>query len=354
MLRLMVSVPRVLGLAAVCVGALSASVRGQAGTSFPLTVSSVTVVGEDQEFGSIVSAKVGANGNVYAVDHVNARVMAFSSDGRLLWRAGRKGRGPGEYQIPYRIDVAPNGDLSVFDLGIGEVTTLTAAGQFVRRVRLPFSFRQVDALAHLANGDLVVSGYSIATDEVSAHALHRFRTAAGRLVHVSSFGPLPAARDRAVLPYWTPGPIALARNGDLLYLLRLPYEIHRYDAAGRERSVLRPRVPLRAVPDDFVRIERTARGTAVSSTETDLEHPGAMAEVGDGWIVASRVGRRGTQWDLFDPRGRVVGSRAVPAEWGAMAGYDRSRGFLWLIGEHDDVPVLLRLRVSPPPTARGR
>jgi hypothetical protein len=350
----MTNMVRILGFTAAWTAALSLPSRGQTTIPFPLVVTSVTVVGEDQEFGSIVSARVGANGNVYAIDHVNARVIAFSPEGRLLWKTGRKGRGPGEYQIPYRIDVAPNGELSVFDLGMGDVTTLTSAGRFVRRVQLPFSFRQVDALARLSNGDLVVSGYSAANDLVSQHGLHRFRTVRGQLVHVSSFGPLPAVRDRAVLPYWTPGPIALAPNGDLLYLLRLPYEIHRYDAMGHERSVLRPRMPLRAAPDDFVRIERTARGTAVSSAETDLEHPGAMAEVGDGWIVASRVGRRGTQWDLFDPRGRVVGSRAVPPEWGAMAGYDPVRGFLWLIGEHDDAPVLLRLRVSPPPAARGR
>jgi hypothetical protein len=317
----------------------------QASAPFPLSINSVTVVGAEQEFGSIVAAKVGANGNVYVADHVNATVTAFSPAGRVLWKVGRKGRGPGEFQIPYRMDVGLGGEVSVFDLGTGEVTTLSPEGRFIRRVRLPFSFRQLDGIVGRGNGELIVSGYSTANDRVSRRGLHRFRMVAGQLVHVSSFGPLPSARDRAVLAYWATGPVALARNGDILYLLRLPYEIHRYDPAGRERAVLRPRVPLRAVPDDFVRIERTARGTETSSPEPNLEHPGAMAELGGGWIVASRVGPR-TQWDIFDPGGRVIASRAVPAEWGALIGYDRERSVLWVTGEHDGAPVLLQLRVS--------
>ena len=330
MVRPMMSASRILVFAAVCVARMSAPARGQAGAPFPLTVSSVTIVGEEQEFGSIVAAKLGANGNVYALDHMNARVTAFSPEGRMLWSIGRKGHGPGEFQLPYRLDVAPNGQIVVFDFATGEVTTLAPTGRFLRRANLPFSFRQVDNLVVLPNGDLIISGYSLANDQASVHGLHRFRMVEGRLVHVLSFGPLPSARDRAVLPFWGAGPVVRDHNGDILYMPRLPYEIHRYAPAGQERSTVRPRTPLRAVPDDFVRIEHTARGTQTSRREPDLERPGGLITLGNGWILASRVGLHATQWDLFDPTGRIAGTRSIPSGWEALVGYDRARNVLWL------------------------
>jgi hypothetical protein len=346
---------RLVGVVAVSLVWLSSPASAQADTAFPLSISAVTPVGEEEDFGTIIAAKVGANGTVYVVDHTNATVRAFSPEGRLLWKTGRKGRGPGEFELPYRIEVAPTGEILVYDFGTGEVTSLSDAGRFLRRARLPFSFRQVDNLVVLRNGDLIVSGYTVSNDRATSHALHRFRMLGDQWQYVGSFAPLPPVRDREVLPHWGPGTISRARNGDILYLLRLPYEIHRYDPAGRERSVFRPRVPLRAMPDDFVRIEHTARGTEISSAQPDLEHPGSMTELGSGWIVASRIGRQSTRWDLFSPSGQVVGSRAIPDGWGALLGYDSARSILWLAGEHDGAPVLLQVRVSTTqPTRNSR
>ncbi|HEV7591099.1 MAG TPA: 6-bladed beta-propeller [Longimicrobium sp.] len=284
---------------------------------------------------------------MYVLDHMNFRVTAFSPDGRVLWKVGRAGRGPGEFQLPYRLDVAPNGNIVVFDFGASEVTTLSPSGTFVGRVRLPFSFRQVDNLVALANGDLLISGFTTANDRVTQFGIHRFRVRGEQLEHIASFGPLPNARDREVLAHWGAGNVVRTSAGDLLYLLRLPYEVHRYDSGGRERAVYRPRTPLRAVPDDFVRIERTARGTAVSSAQPRLERLGSVLEVANRWVVASRIGPAGTTWDLFDVSGRLVASRAIPREWGALLGYDRARNVLWLAGTQDDAPVLLRLVVVP-------
>lgn len=108
---------RVSALAATVLVLRAETATAQRSVPFPLTVTAVAVVGEEQDFGTIIAAKVGANGNVFALDHMNARLTAFSPDGRVLWRAGRSGRGPGEFQLPYRLDVAPNGEIFVYDLG---------------------------------------------------------------------------------------------------------------------------------------------------------------------------------------------------------------------------------------------
>lgn len=333
---------------------------GQTAAPFPVSIASVAAVGEGEEFGSIIAAKVGANGNVYALDHINARVTAFSPEGRVLWRAGRMGRGPGEFQLPYRLDVAPNGEIVVYDFGMNEVTTLSPAGRFVRRLRLPFMFRAVDNLVALADGELLISGYSAANERVSRFGIHRFRPRGTEMEYVSSFGPLPGARDREVLAHWGAGPIMRGSGCDLLYLRRLPYEIHRYNAAGRERATIRPPVPIRGLPDDFVRIERNmGGGTAISSESPNIDRPGSLVELSPGWVLVTRLNPRKNHWDLFNPAGRLIASRATPAEWSGLIGYDPVRRLIWLIGTHGDAPVLLRLTLpaagaDPRPRTRGR
>src|ERR1051325_12021344 len=101
------------------------------GASFPLNIVASATFGEEAEFGSITAGTVGPTGNVYVVDHFKCSVVAFSPAGRMLWKVGRKGRGPGEYQIPYRITTTPSGTLLVFDLGTRDVTTLSQEGRFV-------------------------------------------------------------------------------------------------------------------------------------------------------------------------------------------------------------------------------
>jgi hypothetical protein len=243
-----------------------------------LSTGPVMVVGESEAFGTLIAAKVGVNGNVYALDQMNARLTAFSPDGHVLWRAGRAGRGPGEFQLAYRLDVAPNGDIVVYDFGTSELTTFSSAGRFVKRSRLPFSFRQLDNLVVLANGEVLISGFTAANERASRYGIHRFRPRGTDMEYVSSFAPLPAARDREVLAHWGAGNIVRGRNDDILYLLRLPYEIHRYNATGRERATVRPPTPVRGVPDDFVKIERTPQGTRISSAAPNVDRPGSILE----------------------------------------------------------------------------
>ena len=98
-------------LAAAVLTVSPATVESQAASAFPLRVEAVSVFGAEAALGSVIAGRLAPSGNVYVVDHVNAQIAAFSPEGRLLWKRGRKGDGPGEFQLPYRLDVRPNGVL---------------------------------------------------------------------------------------------------------------------------------------------------------------------------------------------------------------------------------------------------
>jgi hypothetical protein len=289
------------------------------------------------------------------VDHLNCAIVAFSPAGRMLWKVGRKGRGPGEYQIPYRIAATPTGALLVFDLATRDVTTLSQDGRFVSRSNLPLNLPYVDDIV-VSGSDLFVSGYSPTSNQTRRHGVHRFRTAGGRLVYAGSFAPLPTVRDTAILRYWGAGDITRASNGDLLFALAFPYTIYRFDPTGRQGVVAHPPFRVRGTPDDAIRIERDGAGTSVSNTEV-VDRPNTIVEIANGWTLVSRVTSRDSHWDLFTATGGFAGSRAFPREWGAAVAFDRARNLLWMVGTHDDAPVLVRVQVAlgaSTPSRRGR
>lgn len=325
---------------ALCVSPVMAQAGGR---GFPLQVASTTVVGEEAGFASIVAATVSPTGVVYVVDYMNCTVSAFSPEGRMLWRVGRKGQGPGEYQLPYRVASAPDGSVLIFDLATNDVTTLSRDGRFLGRVRLPFKFPYVDDMVATAS-ELLISGYT-PTGQARSHGIHRFRRNATGLAYAGSFAPLPTVRDTAIRRYWGAGDISRAGNVDLLYALNLPYLIYRYDGAGRQKAMIRPPIRVRGTPDDAVRIERNGRQTAISPGE-EVDRPSTVIEVIGGRLLVSRITPRGSHWDAFASSGAYVGSREFPKDWGAAVGFDFARNILWMVGTRDDAPVLMRVQIT--------
>lgn len=65
------------------------------------------------------STQVVADGRerVYVLDDVDNAVLAFAPDGRLIWKRGRSGGGPGEWVRPSFLRVEPSGTIQVTDQG---------------------------------------------------------------------------------------------------------------------------------------------------------------------------------------------------------------------------------------------
>lgn len=335
---------------ALCVSPVMAQAGGR---GFPLQVASTTVVGEEAGLVEITAAAIGPSGTVYVVDHVAFTVSAFSPEGRMLWRVGRKGQGPGEYTFPYRVAAAPDGTVLVFDLGRNDVTRLSSEGRFIDRASIPLRFPVTEDMIATA-GEVLISGYTSTQGTGRQHGIHRFRRRGADLLHAGSFGPLPTVRDTAILRYWGAGDISRAANGDLLFALALPYVVYRFDSTGRQKMAARPTFRVRGTPDDVVKIERQGREARISNTRADVDRPWTIVEVTNGMILVTRLKSQVRHWDLFTAAGAFVGSREYPADWGVAVGFDRIRNLLWMVATHDDAPVLVRLQLAGAPTPSRR
>jgi hypothetical protein len=333
-------------------GALSSIGGSASAQTLPISFGQEQVVGRDAGIASLMMARVAPDGSVYVVDDVSARVVAFDADGRQRWTLGRRGRGPGEFQTPYRLDVRRDGTVFVYDAATGEVTSITPEGRFLERYRLPFAFSQANNLVAL-DDVLLISGTT--TDPAgSGRAIHRFRLDGNDLRHDGSFGLLPVVRDPMVLQQWGAGSLVRGSTGSIWYTRRLPYEVYRFDVSGRQRALVRAPFRTRGTPDDAIRIERSTRSTTFVNTGAYVEIPGPAWELPGGLLLVSRIRPGERYWDVFSVSGRFRGSHRLPAAWESIAGYDAQRNVLWVTGMQDDIPVLYRVPVtlSPQPARR--
>jgi len=125
-----------------------------------LTLGTRGVPGSDAgHFDGPTDVAIGADGSVYVSDgYGNNRVVQFSSEGRYIREWGRKGNGPGEFNLPHSIAVDSVGRLYVADRGNARVQVFDSAGRFLREWRdstlgRPWAVRVAsDGLVYLVDG----------------------------------------------------------------------------------------------------------------------------------------------------------------------------------------------------------
>ena len=102
-----------------------------------LTLGEARVPGTDRtRFNLPTDVAVLPDGSFYVSDgYGNARVMKFSATGEYQFEWGRKGTGPGEFDLPHAIDVDQRGRVYVADRSNARVQVFDRAGNFLAQWR---------------------------------------------------------------------------------------------------------------------------------------------------------------------------------------------------------------------------
>lgn len=124
-----------------------------------LVVGEARVPGADQtHFNKPTDVAVLPDGSFYVSDgYGNARVVKFSAAGEYQFEWGRRGTGPGEFDLPHAVDTDARGHVYVADRSNARVQVFDGAGKFLTEWRSaelgrPFS------IAVSGNGAVVVDG----------------------------------------------------------------------------------------------------------------------------------------------------------------------------------------------------
>lgn len=312
--------------------------------AFPLRFTPRTVIGADAFLERPIGAAIAPDGGLIISDLGSKKILKFRGDGTLQWRVGGAGSGPGEYIAPSRVVAMFDGTVLVYDVGRPQLTRLNADGAYRDMVELNVGFLIVDNIVGLSGGEVAVSGIAKAgAGADTAAAIHVFDA---NLRHVRSFGPLPIMKNPSLMPYWGAGGLSVGPSGELVFTRRHPYEIYRYTVDGRLLSTVRSTLPLSGSPDDAF-ATRTSGGTTTMSAPIGITLTRKAYVLADGRVLSGRItGTTGTL-DLFSASGAELATRqGLPEGWLQIAAYDPLRGMIWVFGEVNDVPVLLRLAVQ--------
>jgi hypothetical protein len=94
---------------------------------------------------SPMGVKTAENGDIYILDWADVNIRVYDKDGRFLRTVGRKGQGPGDFNIPCYFCLLPDGTLCILDSANQKLSVLDGQGRFLRGFPLAGYCREVEA-----------------------------------------------------------------------------------------------------------------------------------------------------------------------------------------------------------------
>ncbi len=80
--------------------------------------------------------KVAENGTIYILDWGDVNIKVYDRFGKFLRTIGRKGQGPGEFDVPVYFDLSSDGKIYIMDSRLLRVAILDTLGKFISGFRL--------------------------------------------------------------------------------------------------------------------------------------------------------------------------------------------------------------------------
>lgn len=339
-----------------------------------VTVGSEGSLGEPapDEFGRITAVSTDGSGALWVADDLGHDIRVFDTDGALVRRIGREGQGPGEFLSIYSL--AWVGDvLLVLDLGNGRVVELSGSGEWLGTRPAPGSVGGRPAtLRFYAVTDTTVFQWSLKPEDGRATPVwveHRPDGVAGEWPQLALAPPAPTV-------------MRCEASGSRTYF-DVPFggRLVQHPAGARMTYVAwtpEYRIALLNPDGDTVRIvERDRSRVGVSDAEWALasaDHTEFMREWPEARCQPSELGRPatkpamknllvdtsgrlwvevytdgGTEWEVFDSRGFLVGTMPGFAYLDRVAPSIRGNLLAWV--EADSLGVE-RVRVARLSTAQ--
>lgn len=341
---------QVVGLVVFCLpqGTVSAQQNLQ------LSLGRPEVLAPEHVFASFDAAALSADGALFILDGMELKLLKLSPEGTVIWSVGRRGKGPGEFQSPYRVTGSWDGGALVLDRSLNQIVLFSPSGAYVAAHRLPFAFLQVDGLAQLQDGRIAIAGMTRWGGRAAEHSIHVFSDS---LRYLYSFGPLAQAAAVESIGMVGSGGITVDDDGTILLTLKRPYEIYRYEPTGKLLGMLAVPIQFDLGLDDIFQVinheGRSIRTVTAKAREVLLPLPARWLPSHELYL-AGRQKYYHTEFDLIGSNGALLSTVPAPRDVVGLLAVDTRRSLLYCEMLRNEEPVLVKVPYSIHKPRRGQ
>lgn len=173
-----------------------------------LEISVGDVPDPSRDFCGATDVAFARNGHVYVSDgYCNGRVLEYDADGKKVRQWGRRGTGPGEFNLAHAIAISPQGNVYVADRGNGRLQWFDPQGKFLGELKYGgelynVTFNQAGDLyvsTHVKGVPLDTEFNMVKIDPVSGKMLGRFEVRSHQLSAAPDGTLLPGTRSGELL-----------------------------------------------------------------------------------------------------------------------------------------------------------
>ncbi len=243
--------------------------------------------------------------NLYVLDSGNHRLLKFDREGDFIWKRGRKGQGPGEFQYPFRVAVSPSKEIAVIDSGL--IHFFSSEGDYQRSIKFG---RSLQNLQFMPDGRLFTNIFVRGQPGIAAEYYSNEGEFLGKFPDEYRYGPKMSPSLGASI-----GGGFFQLIGKKIYL-SLPdqYEIREYDLEGKLLRKIKRNIKLK--PPD-IRVSPSGRGVSVRDSDSSgpcFFYQGKML-INMVKFVDRKDDRKyetKTFLDFFNEKGQFLGSYRLP------------------------------------------
>lgn len=121
------------------------------------TIGGLETADPNLAFASPHDVVVDSEGNIYVLDQRNARIQKIAPDGTFRQTIGRRGQGPGDFQLPYSLAIDSTDRLYVYDYMNRRIQVMTAEGRAQAAAKL--SSVSMNQIRLLKSGGIIMGGW---------------------------------------------------------------------------------------------------------------------------------------------------------------------------------------------------
>jgi len=277
-----------------------------------LKVEKEKTIGAEKE---VTSFDVDGRGNVYLIDRSAAEIKVFNPQGEKTSTFGKKGQGPGEFQLPVFIRVGSE-RLTVFDFLSRRVVHLSLEGtQIDQKSSLrPFAPIGVDSRGYW------VGTTSLAPPPIGGIELRKYDPDLNSILEIYREEPDYSQKDKRELAIGKPSvQCALSGQGEIFWGLPDRYEIKVIDQNGKLSRIIRNKFDRQTISaedreiyeDEYKRFP----GKLVFSDSWPA-YKGLSLDNQGRLFVETYKKEKSTMtsfYDIFDAEGRLIARQAIAA-----------------------------------------